>query len=71
MIATFKYNVPYNQKISFAFSVPWTVKKNKKFLEHYEQKCPNYIVFRKEWLCNSLDGRKIELLTITGKNKML
>lgn len=44
---------------------PWSYKKNQKYLDLYSSLLHPKIYFRRDVIAKSLDGRNIELITIT------
>ncbi|CAD8175639.1 unnamed protein product [Paramecium pentaurelia] len=61
----FSFEFKANQIVQFAYMPPWSYKKNQKFFDFYFSQLHPDIYFRRETIAYSLEGRNIELITIT------
>ncbi|CAD8107476.1 unnamed protein product [Paramecium sonneborni] len=61
----FSFEFQANQIVQFAYMPPWSYKKNQKYLDFYSSQLHPDIYFRRETIAHSLEGRNIELITIT------
>jgi hypothetical protein len=60
-----------SRNVNFAYSVPWSYNRNQFYVgKMYKIFNNNGDYFFRELLCYSFEGLKVELLTITSRNKM-
>lgn len=69
MQLSFKYRLRENEKVFIALSYPWTYTTDRSFYAKLEQKYENHtsVYFEKEILTRSLQGRRVQMVTITNK----
>ena len=62
-----------NEVVHFALTYPFSYSECQQLLDKYEQTFENHpkIYFKRELLTTSLEGRRIDLLTITNRNQIL
>eukprot|EP00959_Pyramimonas_sp_CCMP1952_P379629 7952176-Pyramimonas_sp.AAC.1 len=70
----FKFEVKWDcQEIFFAFCYPWSLKDNDLLMERVETQLAdrnrNDIYLHRETLCHSLEGRPVEIITLTANDR--